>query len=52
MQFKRAGQRAGFVMVAPETSYMACGNFLDVEEGITRQYHLEARCGRLFKVKL
>lgn len=45
-QLKRAGQRAGLVMVAAESSYVACGNFFDVEEGIAGQYHLETRrCG-------
>jgi hypothetical protein len=41
MQFKRAGEGAGFVMVDAETSYMAGGNFLDMEEGIASQNHLK-----------
>jgi hypothetical protein len=34
-------------MVAAETSYMARGNFLDMEEGIARQYHLKPRRGKV-----
>ena len=30
-------------MITAETSYMSCGNFFDMEEGIAGQYHLEPR---------
>jgi hypothetical protein len=36
-------------MVAAETSYMARGDFLDMEEGVTRQNHLEPRRDKVWR---
>jgi hypothetical protein len=43
ISLERAGKGAGFVMVAAETSDTAGGNFLDVEKGVTGQYHPKTR---------
>ena len=45
------GEGAGFVMIAAETSYMASGNFLDVEEGVAGQHDLKTRGDKRFRVK-
>lgn len=54
MRLEGAGEGAGLVMVGAETSYMAGGNFLDMEEGIAGQNHLKpgktGAEGRVFKV--
>lgn len=52
MQFELSGERTRFVVVAAETSDMAGGNFFDVEERITGQDNLKARCGKRFRAEL